>query len=107
MPLEWTGRHKESTCAVASLPATQRQRCGKCHDLFRLRADVDRKLDGCINNKHPATADNGCAAAWPGPWREHCRTGGWSRHGDVAPRPRGGSAGRGSAPPSGVTQEVL
>ncbi len=60
-----------------SLPANNSlKRCDQSHGLFRLLADVDRKLDDCINHEHPATADSGRAAAGPGPWREHCRTGG-------------------------------
>jgi len=71
-----------------------RESYGQCRNLFRLRADADRKLDGCINHEHPATADNGCFVAGPWSWREHCQTEGLSHPGAVAPRPRGGSAER-------------
>jgi hypothetical protein len=43
-------------------------------------------IDGWVSHGHPATADNGCAAALPWLWIEHCRTGGWSRRAAAAPR---------------------
>ncbi len=71
-------RQPPALCFATSeiLPAAQGQRCDQSHGLFRLLADVDRMLDDCINHDHPATADSGCVAAGPGPWSEHCRTGG-------------------------------
>jgi len=87
-------REREMLSSLRLCPASDLGRCGQCRNLFRLRADADRKLDGCINHEHPATADNGCSAAGPWPWREHCQTEGWSHPGAVAPRPRGGSAER-------------
>jgi hypothetical protein len=74
--------------------AAEPERCDQCRDLYHLRADVDRRLDGCINHEHPATAANGCAAAGPVPLIEPSQTEGWSRRDVAAPRPCSGSTER-------------
>ncbi len=71
------GAAKRSSAAGASAVPRLLQ-IGLLHDVLL--------IDGWVNHEHPATAENGCAAAVPAPWMAHYRTEGWSHRAAAAPK---------------------